>query len=382
MSDQKRTSAALPDRARDEDSKGIAAARVRSVPVDRRAILASGAALGGSALLAMPGARAAARDPLADYRTPYKYPKLVLAGSGIAGSFDEKAVDCPFVFSANGRFYLSYVGFDGRGYQTGLCESADLVNWTRRGVILARDPADPVTRFNVASASILRENELQSPGRLIKVEGRYVAAWHAYPSAGYEEGPAVIGLAWSRDLLHWERGPVILRPEDGAEWERGGLYKPYLVRIGSTYHLYYNAKTTGRPWKEQTGLAISRDLKTWTRHPASPLIRNGAGAAPDARFASDPVVVSHRGRWGMFYFGLAQDGYARELLALGDTPTRFAKQDEVLIAPGAPGTIDDRYAHKPSVIWHDGALYHFYCAVSGKWPNDVRGLAVARSKPW
>src|SRR3546814_6190297 len=63
---------------------------------------------------------AAAADPVAPYRTPYKYPKLILAGSGIPGSFDEKAVDCPFVFSANGKFYLTHVGFDGIGYQTGI----------------------------------------------------------------------------------------------------------------------------------------------------------------------------------------------------------------------------------------------------------------------
>jgi len=346
--------------------------------MDRRALLGSGA----GALLLSGAARAGARDRLAPYRTPYKYPKLILGGSGVPGSFDEKAVDCPFVFSANGKFYLTYVGFDGTGYQTGICESTNLVDWTRKGMILARDPSDPITRFNIACASILRENELQSPARLVKVGGRYVAAWHAYPNAGYEEGAAVIGLAWSDDLFHWERGPVILRAEDGADWERGGLYKPYLVKIGDTFHLYYNAKTTGRPWKEQTGLAISKDLKRWTRHPASPLIRNGPEGAPDFRFASDPVVVSHRGQWGMFYFGLAKDGFARDLFAFGDSPTRFTKADEVLIDVGAPGTIDEKFAHKPAVIFHDGALYHFYCAVSGKWPNDVRGLAVARSKPW
>ena len=346
--------------------------------MDRRALLGSGA----GALLLSGAARAGARDRLAPYRTPYKYPKLILGGSGVPGSFDEKAVDCPFVFSANGKFYLTYVGFDGTGYQTGICESTNLVDWTRKGMILARDPSDPITRFNIACASILRENELQSPARLVKVGGRYVAAWHAYPNAGYEEGAAVIGLAWSDDLFHWERGPVILRAEDGADWERGGLYKPYLVMIGDTFHLYYNAKTTGRPWKEQTGLAISKDLKRWTRHPASPLIRNGPEGAPDFRFASDPVVVSHRGQWGMFYFGLAKDGFARDLFAFGDSPTRFTKADEVLIDVGAPGTIDEKFAHKPAVIFHDGALYHFYCAVSGKWPNDVRGLAVARSKPW
>lgn len=353
---------------------------MQSAKFDRRGIL--GMAAGAAGALTLPAFARTATDPVADYRTPYKYPKLILGGSGVAGDFDAKSVDCPFVFSANGKFYLTYVGFDGQGYQTGICESTDLLHWTRKGVILARDPNDPVTRYNVASASILRENELQSPARLVKVGGRYLAAWHAYPGAGYEQGAAVIGLAWSDDFLHWQRGPVILRPDDGAEWERGGLYKPYLVKEGDTFYLYYNAKTKGTPWFEQTGLATSKDLKTWTRHPGNPLIRNGPNGAPDARFASDPVVVKHRGEWGMFYFGRANDGPCRELLALGRTPTAFKKVDEVLIDIGAPGSIDEKFAHKPAVIYHDGALYHFYCAVSGNWPNDTRGLAVARSKPW
>src|SRR3546814_9445792 len=72
--------------------------------------------------------------------------------------------------------------------------------------------------------------------------------------------------------------------------------------------------------------------------------------APDGRFASDPVLVKHRGRWGMFYFGLAYDGHARELLALGDTLTDFRKVDEVLIDVGPPGSIEEKSAHKPSVI--------------------------------
>ena len=54
----------------------------------------------------------------------------------------------------------------------------------------------------------------------------------------------------------------------------------------------------------------------------------------------------------------------------------------VLIDTGPPASIDETFAHKPSVIFHEGALYHFYCAVSGKYPDEVRGIAVARSKPW
>ena len=80
------------------------------------------------------GQRSLAQLPdLTPFRTPYKYGARVLEKSGIPGSFDERSVDCPFVFSANGRFYMTYVGFDGTGYQTGLAQSDDLVRWQRAG---------------------------------------------------------------------------------------------------------------------------------------------------------------------------------------------------------------------------------------------------------
>lgn len=350
-------------------------------PASRRAFLATGGmALAGAAVAAGPAA--AAVDPIAPYRTPYKYGKLVLGPSHVPNSFDEKSVDCPFVFYHDGKFHLTYVGFDGTGYQTGLAVSDNLVDWQRIGVILGRDPKDQYTRYNIASASILRENALDSRGRLLKVDGRYVCAWHAYPSPGYEQGAAVIGLAWSDDLIHWERGEPILFPHDGESWEQGGLYKPYLVKIGDTYHIYYNAKTAEKRWHEQTGVAMSKDLKTWTRYPGNPIIRNGGPNAPDARFASDPFVVRHGSQWALFYFGLANDGKARDLLALGDDPLHFTKVDDILIDVGRPGSVDDDYAHKPALVFDRGDLYHFYCAVSGPYPNDVRGISVARSRPW
>src|SRR3546814_4378090 len=56
----------------------------------------------------------------------------------------------------------------------------------------------------------------------------YTTLFRSYPQPGMEEGPAVIGLAWSDDLIRWHRDDTpILRPEDGAEWERAGLYRSY-----------------------------------------------------------------------------------------------------------------------------------------------------------
>ena len=322
---------------------------------------------------------------IAPFRTPYKYGKLVLGASDEPHAFDSKSVDDPFVFRHEDSFYMFYIGFDGTGYQTGLAKSADLLHWERVACVARRDPNSRYTRYNIALSCIVRQDQLTSPGRLRKVRGRYLGAWNAYPSAGYEEGAAVIGLAWSDDLLHWELTDPILFPADGAPWEHGGLYRPNLIEHRGTFYLYYNAKTDPVPkhgWHEQTGVATSRDLKHWTRYAGNPILRNGGPGSWDAAFASNPFVVQHRNLWGMYYYGLDRHGVARELLALGRDPFHFTKAPEIMIGPGPQGSVDETYAHKPCVICHDGVLYHFYCAVAGKWPNEVRGISAARSKPW
>lgn len=322
---------------------------------------------------------------IAPFRTPYKYGKLVLGASNEANAFDSKSVDDPFVFLYDGTFYMLYIGFDGTGYQTGLAKSTDLVNWDRVACVARRDPKSTYTRFNIALSCIVRDDRLSSPGKSKKVRGRYLGAWNAYPNAGYEEGAAVIGLAWSDDLLHWDLTEPILFPNDGAPWEHGGLYRPNLIEHNGTFYLYYNAKTDAVPkygWYEQTGVATSRDLRHWARYQGNPILHNGGPDSWDSHFASNPFVVQQGHEWGMYYYGLDRRGVARELLALGNDPFHFAKIDEIMIDVGQPGSVDETYAHKPCVIYHDGALYHFYCAVSGKWPQEVRGISVARSKPW
>jgi predicted GH43/DUF377 family glycosyl hydrolase len=157
-------------------------------------------------------AASSAHAAINPYATPYKFGELVLKASLDVGAFDSRSVDCPFVFHQDGRFWMTYVGFDGTGYQTGLASSANLVDWTKEGCILRRDPSSPITRYNVALNWIVRENAMRSSGELRKIKGRFLGGFHSYPNAGYEEGPAVIGLCWSRDLNHWDLDGV----ESGA----------------------------------------------------------------------------------------------------------------------------------------------------------------------
>lgn len=329
---------------------------------------------------------------ISDFLTPYKWDKPVLSGSGVSGAFDEQSVDCPFVFRHLNQYYMMYVGFDGKGYQTGLATSHNLLDWSPFSLILRRGDGSGWDSLNVAGCWMLRENDMDGLPVLKKWNNKYWLAYHAYPGEGYENGPGRIGLAWTEDptLLTWNRMPEpILIPEEGASWEQGGLYKECLVEHDSLFYLFYNAKnrTDGtNGWIEQTGLATSPDLENWTRAANNPLLR----VSPDSwesRFVSDPCVLKHQDKWAMFYFGY--DGkHAQEGIALSDDLQNWEKHSAPIIQYGQDGSLDSLYAHKPSVIRHDGILYHFYCACRPSLPGDIavnsgkfRTIAVATSKP-
>lgn len=335
----------------------------------------------------------ASRPVLDAYATPERSPALLLGPSHVPGRFDSHGVDCPFVFTRDGRRGMTYIGWDGVGYQTALAWEQPDGSWLHDAIILPRDPEHPHRRYNAALTSIVRDNDLRSDGELRAIDGWYYGTYHAYPSPGYEAGPGVIGFVRSRDLRTWEDVGGLLRPDDGAPWEQGGLYKSWLLREGDLFYLFYNAKdvddfgSTAVPavWIEQTGLATSPDLETWTRAETSPVLTVGAEGEFDERFASDPCVLRDGETWVMFYFGLAADGHAREGVAISPDLRTWHKAG-VLLDVGAPGEIDSLHAHKPSVVVRDGVLEHYYCAVSAREARpdlvpplaEQRGIAVAR----
>ena len=348
--------------------------------LSRREFVALGSAscLGVSFLNFMPST-----DQPRSLETPYKLGRLVLTASARSGEYDAISVDCPFVFRHEGNWFMTFVSYDGIGYQTGLASSNDLVNWKKEGCILRRDPNSGYLKYNVALTWILRENQIGSPGNLIKFDGKYIGAYHAYPSQGLEQGSAVIGIATSEDLRHWTIEAPILRAEEGAAWEQGGLYKGCILRNDGMFYLFYNAKNhTEGEWHEQTGVAFSKDLKTWQRFYGNPVIINGPAGSVDEKFASDPCVLKNGNQWAFFYFGLDAAGVARDLVATGIDLFHATKALKPVIDVGKPGSIDATYAHKPSVISYRGDLYHFYCAVSHIDGHEVRGISVARSRPW
>lgn len=327
------------------------------------------------------------------YLTPYKYDKPVLVGSGKEGAFDEKSVDVPFVFEHKGRFYMMYVGYDGKGYQTALAVSDDLLHWEHKGIILGRGAQDSQAwdKIGAAATWIIKESDnLYDTPRLGKIDGKYWLVYHSYPSTGYEAGPAEISMAWTEDeeLMDWHRlEKPVFSWADGEDWEKGGLYKACIIQNEDTWYMFYNAKNTEKRWIEQTGMATSKDLKNWVRCDSNPVLEVTPGAW-DGRFLSDPYIVKDGELWLNFYFGY-ENGHAQEGLAISTDLQNWEKVEEPILTYGEEGSLDAGHAHKAGIFYHDGTLYHFYCATRPYQEGDptmifkeFRTIAVAADKPW
>jgi predicted GH43/DUF377 family glycosyl hydrolase len=303
--------------------------------------------------------------PIQVFETPFKRNEIVVGPSFKAGAFDSHATDCPFVFRHGEEFLMTFVGWDGVGYRTGIASSPDLHSWEKQGLLIDRGVPGSATEFNVAMTSIMRDNALFGSSTLKPVDGRFVGTYHAYPGSGYEVGPGVIGLCFSNDLKNWEVGEPVLRPGLPGEWDAGGLYKSWLMEVEGTFYLFYNAKNHDRRgWIEQTGFATSNDLVNWEKSPKNPVLPNGPAGSFDDLFASDPCVLWDGNRWVMFYFGNSTDGHARDGVAFSQNLIQWEKAIELLIDVGSPGSIDDKYAHKPAMITNGDVLFHFYNAVT------------------
>lgn len=72
-----------------------------------------------------------------EVRTPYKY------GMVVAPADNYHKIDCPTVFRVGDKWLMTYVvyngkeGLDGRGYETWLACSDDLLHWQTQGRLLS-----------------------------------------------------------------------------------------------------------------------------------------------------------------------------------------------------------------------------------------------------
>jgi predicted GH43/DUF377 family glycosyl hydrolase len=318
-----------------------------------------------------------------EVKTPYKY------GLVVAPDDQSKKIDCPTVFRKGNKWFMTYFIFDGRGYETWLAESKDLLNWKELGKVMAfSDSADWDVNQKAGYPS-LQDPAWGGSYKLRKHNGNYWMPYFGGNSTGYEKGLLSIGIAWtakdpSKPHL-WERTtkPIFMATDPDARWwENSTIYKTWVLHdaaktTGHPFVMYYNARGDSinpKRGAERIGMAMSDDMVNWQRFGREPIINHHKGISGDA------VIQKMGDVWVMFYFGAfwptRKDHDAFNRFACSYDLVNWTEwQGDDLVAPSEP--YDNWFAHKSYVVKWKGVVYHFYCATNR---DQERGIAVATSK--
>ncbi|MBO5351011.1 MAG: beta-galactosidase [Alistipes sp.] len=325
-------------------------------------------------------------------RTPYKY------GLVIAPETNNAKIDCPTLFREGDKWYMTYVLYngkgakDGRGYETYLAESENLLEWKTLGKVLEW-PEKGWDMNQRGGFPALVDMEWGGSYELQQFKNRRWMTYIGGAGRGYEavEAPLNIGLAWTKqdptEAHPWQtpKGPILsIEDEDVQWWESLVQYKSMVYwdrseTLGAPFVMYYNAggKNPETGYKgERIGIALSKDMKKWERYAGNPIFSHEA----QGTITGDAQIVKMGDVYVMFYFSAFNP--ARPYLAYNtfacsyDLVTWDDWQGDDLIYPTKP--YDEMFAHKSFVVKHDGVVYHFYCAVNN---DEQRGIAVATSRP-
>ncbi|MBQ9356126.1 MAG: beta-galactosidase [Prevotella sp.] len=345
-----------------------------------------------------------------EVRTPYKY------GIVVAPADNYHKFDCPTVFREGDKWLMTYVcydgkdGTDGRGYETWLAQSSDLLHWQTLGTVLAL----PLTTVSGGFAAgkwdqnqrggfpALIDHRWAGSYQMQPFKGRHWMTYIGGPGTGYEavNAPLSIGIASTRSDIatahQWEtQDSSLLSYNDryAQWWEQLTQYKSTIYWLQNPqerirgyekfpFVMFYNAggKDDTHPKGERIGIALSKDMKHWQRYPGNPVFAHDS----DGTITGDAQIVrmdiGGEPLWVMFYFSAFNPSrsynafntfaVSRDLLHWQD----WTGPD--LIVPSKP--YDEMFAHKSCVVKHNGVVYHFYCAVNN---DQQRGIAVATSQP-
>ena len=311
-------------------------------------------------------------------QTPFKY-GVVLKGAGT-----NELVDCPSIFRSGKHWFMMYVAITNKvGYQTFLARSDDLLHWEKLGKILSFTPTNQWDAWQADGGIALCDYRWDGSHALEKFDGKFWLTYIGGAKQGYETDPLSLGVAWTTSptkVKEWTRlkeNPVLSPNQaDAREFETKTLYKSQIIHdeaqsLGWPFVMFYNAKY--KNGYEQIGMAVSSDLKNWSRYGTNSVIVNGA--AKKNGISGDPQIVKLGDVWVMFYFGAGWQPKAFDTFACSYDMVHWTKWDgQNLIEPSEP--FDKTYAHKPWVVKWNGVVYHFYCAVG----NEGRVIAVATSK--
>lgn len=203
-------------------------------------------------------------------------------------------------------------------------------------------------------------------------------AWHAFllqadKSIGDPEQRhwhASVGHAVSRNLVDWDYLGTALAPAPGPAFDDSTTWTGCTLKHGDEWLMFYTGNSRASQNKVQRiGLARSRDLHTWTRDPASPLVDDLPAPYENRHFPDrwhdrslrDPDVRPDptRGGWRMHFTARVENQAADAAGCIGAAWSSDLLNWTVLppvVAPGIAGELE-----VPQFLEINGRWYLLFC---------------------
>jgi len=320
-----------------------------------------------------------------EVKTSFKY------GLVLVPSDKDHKMDCPTIFRKGKYWYMTYLIFSGRGYETWMAKSSDLLHWENQGKLMSFGDSGHWDDNQKAGYNALLDTKWGGSYEAKSFSGKYWMSYFGGKERGYEVDPLSIGIAYTDKhpsvVQEWKRldQPVLSSLDSDVRWweNRNKLFKSTVIAdqkklTGHPFVMYYNAvgdslaNNKKTRWYERIGMAVSDDMVHWKRFMKNPVVHHPVGITGDA------VIQQIGSNYVMFYFGAFWQDRKGSF-------NRFAVSKDLIKWTDWTGDnliessekYDELYAHKSCVIKHKGIVYHFYCAVN---KQDQRGIAVATSK--
>ncbi|MDZ4800615.1 MAG: hypothetical protein SGI92_20855 [Bryobacteraceae bacterium] len=226
---------------------------------------------------------------------------------GPAGTFDAADALNPSVVRTPARTLLNlYSGYDGKAWHTAASTSTDGIAWTRGTKILSPDPSTWEGDYIAANGFVLYGG---ASGFLYWYQGGRVPR---------------IGLATSSDGSAWQKhGTPVLDAGPRGSWDERGVADPCVIRIGSTYVMYYLGQDRAR--RQQLGVARSTDGVKWEKFRGNPVLELGPPGAFDETGLGEPAVWQEQSSYWMLYTARDPKEFRRLGLARSQDGVRWER---------------------------------------------------------